>query len=386
MSITVHNYYWTRLNGFMILLDFSAIMHQSIFSAISAIKPKLVQGEYNTKDFIQYAKYRLLEEILNVQSQFSSYGDLVICLDDHSKRNWRKEIYSNYKGSRKGSREKSPIKYNEVFSEIDSVLEFLKRSTPFKMIKTESAEGDDVILCLAKCFAKKEKIMIISSDKDMLQAKKYGDVSQYSLFTRKYVTEETKHEDSVDDWILDHVIFGDACDEVPKVVDETEFSDQFTDFLNSEGKKLNILDFNYHLTESQKNNLIDNFYHSKFGLPIKNTSKAKNAPETVLPSIFKKERFGKSNLKKQIKSFGSLDAWLDSNKLYRLNFERNKKLVLSDYIPDSIFKSVIKNYNEQHPKYNNKEFREYILDNHFDNLLDNLPSNFSCKLTLDDLI
>ena len=35
---------------------------------------------------------------------------------------------------------------------------------------------------------------------------------------------------------------------------------------------------------------------------------------------------------------------------------------------------------------NNKEFREYILDNHFDNLLDNLPSNFSCKLTLDDLI
>ena len=105
-----------------------------------------------------------------------------------------------------------------------------------------------------------------------------------------------------------------------------------------------------------------------------------------MPSIFKKERFGKSNLKKQIKSFGSLDAWLDSNKLYRLNFERNKKLVLSDYIPDSIFKSVIKNYNEQHPKYNNKEFREYILDNHFDNLLDNLPSNFSCKLTLDDLI
>ena len=61
-----------------------------------------------------------------------------------------------------------------------------------------------------------------------------------------------------------------------------------------------------------KNNLIDNFYHSKFGLPVKNTSKAKNAPETVLPPIFKKERFGKSNLQKQIKCFGSLDNWLDS--------------------------------------------------------------------------
>src|SRR5574344_1508121 len=140
-------------------------MHQSIFSAISTIKPKLVQGEYNTKDFIQYAKYRLLEEILNVQSQFSSYGDIVICLDDHSKKNWRKEIYSNYKNSRKSAREKSQSRYNEVFPEIDSVLEILKKYTPFKIVKSDRAEGDDVILCLAKKFAKSERILIISSDK-----------------------------------------------------------------------------------------------------------------------------------------------------------------------------------------------------------------------------
>ena len=96
----------------MILLDFSAVMHQCIFSAISTIKPKEIDGQYKTEDFIQYAKYRILEEILNVQNEFISYGDIVICLDDHSKKNWRKEIYSNYKNSRKSSREKSPIKYN----------------------------------------------------------------------------------------------------------------------------------------------------------------------------------------------------------------------------------------------------------------------------------
>ena len=92
----------------MILLDFSAVMHQCIFSAISTIKPKEIDGQYKTEDFIQYAKYRILEEILNVQNEFVSYGDTVICLDDHSKKNWRKEIYSDYKNSRKAFREKSP--------------------------------------------------------------------------------------------------------------------------------------------------------------------------------------------------------------------------------------------------------------------------------------
>ena len=36
----------------MILLDFSAVMHQCIFSAISTIKPKEVDGQYKTEDFI----------------------------------------------------------------------------------------------------------------------------------------------------------------------------------------------------------------------------------------------------------------------------------------------------------------------------------------------
>ena len=370
----------------MILLDFSAVMHQCIFSAISTIKPKEIDGQYKTEDFIQYAKYRILEEILNVQNEFVSYGDIVICLDDHSKKNWRKEIYSNYKNSRKSAREKSQIKYNEVFPEIDSVLEILKKYTPFKIVKSDRAEGDDVILCLAKKFAKSERILIISSDKDMLQAKKYGDVTQYSLFTRKYITEETKHEDSLDDWLLDHVILGDACDEVPKVVDFTIFSDEFKKFLETENTNIDTYQFNYEFSDERRSNLIDEFYHSEYGLPIKNDSRAKNAPETVLPSVFKKERFGKTTLRKEIKKYGSLDNWLDSNKEFRLNYERNKKLVLADYIPEDIFNSVVENFKNQTPKYNNKEFRNYIYENNFDNLLENLPSNFKAELTLEDFL
>ena len=95
----------------------------------------------------------------------------------------------------------------------------------------------------------------------MLQAKKYGDVTQYSLFTRKYITEETKHEESLDDWLLDHVILGDACDEVPKVVDFTEFSDEFKKFLNSENTDIDPYQFNYEFTHEKRYNQIDEFYY-----------------------------------------------------------------------------------------------------------------------------
>jgi len=105
-----------------------------------------------------------------------------------------------------------------------------------------------------------------------------------------------------------------------------------------------------------------------------------------LPSIFKKERFGKSTLRKEIKKYGSLENWLNSNKEYKLNYERNKKLVLADYIPENIFKNIVENFENQNPKYNNKEFRNYIYDNNFDNLLENLPSNFKAELSLEDFL
>ena len=98
------------------------------------------------------------------------------------------------------------------------------------------------------------------------------------------------------------------------------------------------------------------------------------------------EHFLKTREGNWIKKYGSLDNWLDSNKEFRLNYERNKKLVLADYIPEDIFNSVVENFKNQTPKYNNKEFRNYIYENNFDNLLENLPSNFKSDLTLEDFL
>ena len=133
----------------MILLDFSALMHQMIFSSVKTIQPRKENEQYITKDFINYTKYLILENIFDIQNRFRTYKDLVICLDNTRNGNWRKEVLGSYKSQRTVTRAKSDINYSEVFKEIDGFLEFLKLHSPYHVVSVPKAEGDDVILCLA---------------------------------------------------------------------------------------------------------------------------------------------------------------------------------------------------------------------------------------------
>ena len=372
----------------MILFDFSALMHQSIFSGVTNMKPELdASNHYKTKDFITFTKYYILENLFNIQNNFYSYGDIVLCMDDHSKPNWRRRIYTNYKKSRKSNRDQSQIHYDEVFEEINQLTDVLDKNTPWKVVQTPQAEGDDVVLVLAKQFAPKEKILIVSSDKDMLQAQKYGDVKQYSLFTHQFVNADTKHEDNINDWLLDHVILGDVADEVPKVTDNTIFSDEFNQFLNAN---------NYHITEEKfysldndKQILIDNkFKQSQFAKPyIVKTRKSRNNPngeKLFQPEIFTSPRFGKSTLRKKIKEFGTLDKWIESNTLYKQNYERNKQLVLADYIPTDIYQDILYSYRKAPNSFNEDAFNQYIDDNNISNIKSLYSPNFVSELKVED--
>ena len=101
----------------MILVDFSAVMHQMIFASINIAKPKKDKEthKYITDDFIKVAEYRILEELFNIQTRFSSkYKDIVLCLDNHTAKNWRKNILSSYKSKRKQEHQDSEINFSEV--------------------------------------------------------------------------------------------------------------------------------------------------------------------------------------------------------------------------------------------------------------------------------
>lgn len=372
----------------MILFDFSALMYQSIFSGVSNMQPELDStGHYITEQFLPFTKYYIFENLFNVQNSFNAYGDIVLCMDDHTVPNWRRRVYPGYKLSRKDSRDQSQIRFDEVFSEINTLIEVVRNDTPWKVVQTPQAEGDDVILVLAKQYAPKEKILIVSSDKDMLQAQKYGDVKQYSLFTQQYVDVDTKHEESINDWLLDHVILGDEADEVPKVTDDTEFSKEFQEFMESLGQNWSVLDF-MGFEESRKESITNRFLNSSYSEPYTvKTRKSKNNPtgeKLFQPGVFSSPRFGKVTLRKKITDYGSLDKWLDSNALYRRNYERNKQLVLADFIPTDIYQDILYAYREAPAEYRELEFNAYIDDNNIQGVKSLYPVNFTTDLKVED--
>jgi hypothetical protein len=348
----------------MILVDFSGILFQNIFGAINATKPSKNEesGKYKTSEFMPVARAFILSSLFKIQQEHSATkGEICICLDNTRDGNWRKDLLKTYKSSRKEGRENSEIHFGEVFDDIDEFIEQLRTNTPWRVVDVKHAEGDDVILCLAKHYAKTEPILIISADKDMIQAQRHGNVVQYSPLTRKWVTPETKGG-NMDFWLTEHVILGDDADEVPRITERTEFSIPFKDYLKKKGYSLTPRTFNQLSNEEQILILDD------FDVLTKKGNK----------DVWKQPRLGSSTIQKMLEN-GTIEEWLDSNDLYRENYERNKRLVLDDFIPTEIYNSSITNYIESKKsisKENTVAFKKYLCSSGLERLTLDLPLNF----------
>lgn len=363
----------------MILIDFSSIIHRMIHTSVSNIKPSKVDGKYVTSEFIGLTKYYILQELFGIKQEHgTNFGELVICLDKSSNGYWRKDVYAGYKANRKKGREESEIDYSEVFAEINLLTDQIKQNLPWKVIEVPKAEADDIMLVLAKEYSKYEKVLIHSPDKDMIQAQRDDNVYQYSPLTKKWLVPENKH-DHMDHWIQEHVCLGDASDEVPKVVDHTEFSQTFIEFIEENGYDWKTpVEFKNAKVDAQiKTDLIINFDVFKTN---------RKGESTGIKDIYKDMKFGPATLKKKIAEFGSLDAWLDSHPLYRGNYERNFTLVMAEGIPVDIWNNIVLAYKEASMEYNNNQFETYLKENSLNSILMDLPSVFKItrELTADD--
>ena len=351
-----------------------------IHSSVSSIKPKKVDGKYLTSEFIGLTKYYILQELFTIKQEHGpNFGELVICLDKSSDGYWRKDVYPGYKASRKKGREESEIDFGEVFGEIDGLIEQIKTNLPWKVIEVPKAEADDIMLVLAREFNKYEKILIHSPDKDMIQAQRDTEnVFQYSSLTKKWIVPENKH-DHMEHWITEHVCLGDASDEVPKVVDHTEFTKTFIDWLSEHGHQIETpMDFKASgIPNADKIALIESFDVYKLN---------RKKESTGIKDIYKDIKFGPSTLQKEILKFGSVDKWLDSHPLYRPHYERNYKLVMEEGIPSNIWNEIIVQYKTAPNSYNDKSFSQYLIDNDLKSILMDLPSIFKVQreLTAED--
>lgn len=154
-----------------------------------------------------------LTQILNYKKKYQEYGKIVICAD--GRNYWRRDVFPLYKKHRAKVRDESDFDWHTFYIMFDRVQEELQE-LPFKFIKIDRLEADDVIAIIAMRFASTEKIMVVSADKDLIQLQRFHkNVKQYSPITKKLVK---KPEYS----LIEHIIRGDGSDGIPNIFSDDD--------------------------------------------------------------------------------------------------------------------------------------------------------------------
>lgn len=189
----------------MILVDLNQVM-------ISNLMMQIRNASEVDENLIRHMVLNSLR-MYNVKFK-EEYGEMVICTDD--KAYWRRDIFPYYKYGRKKDRESSPLDWNLIFETLNKVRDEIKDNLPYKVVRVEHAEADDVISTLCHKYgvqlnnASTEKILILSSDKDFMQLQKFTNVYQFSPMAKKFLKTNEPEK-----FLKEHILKGDRSDGVP---------------------------------------------------------------------------------------------------------------------------------------------------------------------------
>ena len=184
----------------MIIVDLNQVMISTLMMQIGNHKNIELQEDV--------LRHMVLNSLRSNKVKFSEYGEMVIACDD--KNYWRKQIYPYYKANRKKDREASELDWNALFGALNKLRDEIRDYLPYRVIRVEHAEADDIIATLTKEFYTREKILILSGDKDFSQLQKYPNVKQYSPTQKKFIVCTNP-----DLFLKEHIIRGDQGDGVP---------------------------------------------------------------------------------------------------------------------------------------------------------------------------
>lgn len=192
----------------MILIEYSSLAISSYIEDAMEVDSKITEGLY---------RHILLNNIRHIKTKFGKeYGKLVFAID--SEHYWRKDYFEHYKANRKKSREKSDLDWNFIFSNMTKIKLELKEFFPYHVIESHGAEADDVIAVLAEHAKNKEKVLIVSRDKDFIQLQRYNHVKQFSKTDKKFIEPSTTAEA----YLQEHIIKGDVGDGIPNILSDDD--------------------------------------------------------------------------------------------------------------------------------------------------------------------
>ena len=210
----------------MILVDYS----QVALATILTFQRELKGTESEVKNLIRHV---VLSTIKSYKKKYGKeYGQIVIATD--GRKYWRKEVFEHYKAGRKKARDASDLDWKLIFDTMSEIRDDLAVYFPYKVVKYERAEADDIIAVLTEWVQSNEliqeglmeeaqKVLILSSDKDFkqLQLAPYssGNVKQWSPMLKKFITANKKE---IMDFTIEHIVKGDAGDGVPNILSKDD--------------------------------------------------------------------------------------------------------------------------------------------------------------------
>ena len=255
-------------------------------------------------------RHMILNSLRMYRTKFKEqYGELILCYD--SKHYWRREIFPQYKASRKKIRTESDKDWEAIFEVLNQVRDELKEVFPYKFLEVYGAEADDIIgvLCGELEFDN-GKTLILSGDKDFIQLQKYKNVSQFSPITKKFVNGEDPQR-----YLAEHILKGDASDGIPNVL-------------------------------SPDNTFVDGLRQRPLG-------------KKKISSWLDNEHL-----------YNEISDVLPNDETVR-NFQRNQKLIDLDQSPKELFLQIIKEYNDA-PEGDRSKLLNYFIQKRLNNLTESI--------------
>jgi DNA-directed RNA polymerase subunit F len=172
-------------------------------------------------------RHMMLTDFLKQQRTWGKQcGEIIVACDGENY--WRRAVFPNYKHGRAEAREESKTDWSAIFEIMAEFREELKAFFPWKVLRLEGAEADDIVPVLTKYFVTQElvqtgleescqHVMNVSSDGDFKQLYKYRHYAQWSPQAKAVIP---KPEPT---FLVDKIIRGDGGDGIPSVLCPDDF-------------------------------------------------------------------------------------------------------------------------------------------------------------------
>lgn len=189
----------------MILLDFSPVVIANLMVELHGdSKKEYLEGKKLNADLV---RHMILNSIRAYNVKFrKEFGEMVIACDGYNC--WRNAVFPHYKHKRKEQRDDTDVDWDDIYRVLKQIRNELTDHGPYRVLRVDGAEADDIIAVLAK--RETNPVLIISGDKDFQQLQEHKNIKQIAPVSKEFIVCKNPHA-----FLKEQIIRGDTGDSIP---------------------------------------------------------------------------------------------------------------------------------------------------------------------------